>query len=108
MSEKPYQQKNAADENQVKEARLTEKRIRERELGDLRYLLASAQGRRLIWRLLGHCKSFESVWEPSAKIHYNAGKQDVGHFLMAEIIAADENSFLQMMKEAKQGEMTNV
>lgn len=108
MSEKTFQQKNAADEEQVKQARLSEKRVRERELSDIRYLLQSAQGRRFLWRLMGHCKSFESVWEASAKIHYNAGKQDVGHFVMSEIIASDENAFLQMMKEAKQGEMTNV
>lgn len=108
MSDKTYQQKNAADEHQVKQARMNEKMIRERELNDLRYLLASPQGRRFLWRVMARCKTFESIWEPSAKIHFNAGQQDLGHFVMAEIVAADENAFLQMMKEAKQGEMTNV
>lgn len=108
MSDKMYPQKNAADEEQVKQARSREKRIRERELSDIRYLLQSPQGRRFLWKLMGRCKTFESIWEPSAKIHFNAGQQDLGHFIMAEIIEADENSLLQMMKESKQGEMTNV
>ena len=101
-------QKNVADEKQVREQGAAVNRERLRELNDIRYLLQSPQGRRFLWRLLSRCKSFGSVWEPSAKIHYNSGQQDVGHFIMAEIVEADENAFLQMMKESKQGEMKDV
>lgn len=100
-------QRNAADEKQVQEAGNRAKRIRINELNDLRFILQTTQGRRFLWRLLSRCKAFHSVWEPSAKIHYNSGQQDVGHFLMAEIVEANEEAFLQMMKESKQGEMTN-
>lgn len=101
MSEKP-QQRNAADEDQVKQARSRENRVRERELSDLRYLLQSPQGRRFLWRIITDCKAFNSIWEASAKIHYNAGRQDVGHFIMAEVCAANEDAFLTMMKESKE------
>lgn len=107
MTEK-VNQRNAADEDQVKQAKSAARRIRDTEMNDLRYLLQSPQGRRYLWRLLSHCKVFESIWEASAKIHHNSGRQDVGHYVMAEIVEANEEALLQMMKEAKQGEMKNV
>lgn len=93
--------RNAADEAQVAEAGKRAKFDRKQELEDVRFILDSKQGRRFLWRLLSHCKVFESIWEPSAKIHHNSGRQDVGHFLMAEVVAANEDALLQMMKEAK-------
>jgi hypothetical protein len=105
MSDQKNSTPNAADEDQVGRAKGREKRLREREMNDIRYLLQSIQGRRFLWRLMGHCKVFESIWESSAKIHHNAGMQDIGHFVMAEIVAANEDAFLQMMKESKQGEI---
>lgn len=93
--------KNAADPEQIKKA---ENRIlngRDREIKDLQDVLSSPCGRRFIWRLLSHCKTFETIWEPSARIHYNAGIQDIGHFIMAEVVAADESAFLAMMTENK-------
>lgn len=99
---------NVADEEQVKHQVSRVKRIREREMSDIRYILQSIQGRRFMWRLMEFCKPFESIWESSARIHYNSGKQDVGHFLMGEITEADDDKFLQMMREAKRGELNDV
>jgi hypothetical protein len=96
--------KNAADKEQVKEAGRKERFIREQEIRDLQTILSMKEGRRFVWRLMSHCKAFHSIWEPSAKIHYNAGQQDVGHFVMAEVTAASEDALLLMMKESKQGE----
>lgn len=93
--------RNASNPEQVKAAGSRDKRLREIELNDLRHVLQSDQGRRFMWRVLSHCRVFESIWHNSALIHHNAGRQDVGHYLMAEIVEADENLFLQMMKESK-------
>jgi len=93
--------KNAASEKQVKKAETRELSKREMELNDLRIVLGSVRGRRVFWRLLEHCKVFGTVWEPSAKIHYNSGQQDVGHFLMSEIVQADERYLFDMMRENK-------
>ena len=91
--------KNLADKEQVKSAERKEKDRRRQEVEDLKEILSTKSGRRFIWRLLEHCKVFESIWHPSALIHYNAGKQDVGHFIMAEIISADTSAFQKMMEE---------
>ena len=101
--------KNAADEQQVREAEKKQKLRRDQELDDLKKILTMDAGRRLVWRLLGRARVFESVWEQSAKIHYNAGQQDFGHFIMSEVIEAGPEFLLRMMQESKQqGEQTNV
>lgn len=92
---------NAASEKQIKKAEVKGKDKRRRELSDIRSVLSSAPGRRLLWRFMEKCGTFQSIWEGSAKIHYNAGQQDLGHFIMAEIVEADENLLFKMMKEAK-------
>lgn len=100
--------KNAADEGQVREAEKKAKLHRDQELDDLRKTLSTDSGRRLVWRLLTRAKVFESVWEQSAKIHYNAGQQDFGHFIMGEVVEAGPEFLLRMMQESKQqGETQN-
>jgi len=98
--------KNAADEQQVKDAVFNQKLLREREVEDLKVLMAQPEFRRFAWRALAKCNVFGSVWENSARIHFNAGQQDIGHWLMAEIAKASEEGFLQMMKENR-GEIRN-
>lgn len=93
--------KNAADESQVKAAEVKEKLGRDRELSDLAILLALPEGRRFIWRLLVKAGAFRSVWEPSARIHFNAGQQDFGHYIIGEVEDANQEAFFQMMREAK-------
>lgn len=69
------------------------------ELADLRELVKSSAGRRVLWRLLEHCGVFRSIWSNSALIHFNEGKRDTGLFLMHEIAEADPNGLLTMMSE---------
>lgn len=98
--------KNAASKKQVKDADRKEKRHRDDELNDLREVLSSGPGRRVLWRILSECSTFGSIWHPSAAIHYNSGKQDLGHWLMGEVSEANAESLFLMMKENyKQGEI---
>ncbi len=91
--------KNAASKKQVEEAGGKERRMRERELNEMRMILSTPEGRSFIWRLMGRCKTFNSVWESSAKIHYNSGQQDIGFYLLAEIDQADPEMFFKMRNE---------
>lgn len=97
--EKKAYVKNASDPEQVREAEKKVKFDRKQELDDIKFLLSSIQGRRFIWRLLTHCRVFESIWHPSALIHHNSGMQDVGHFIQAEIVAAEPEAYVKMMME---------
>lgn len=100
MNKQPFV-KNAADVEQVREAEHREKREKIISIEDMRYVLGSEQGRRVMWKLLSHCNVFKSIWHPSAQIHHASGMQDVGHFIMAEIMDADEGALIQMMTESK-------
>lgn len=92
---------NAADRSQVEKGRKEEKRNAAQEVLDMKELLnlPSGAGRRILWNLLEHCKVFESVWHPSALIHYQSGQQDVGHLLLGKIMDAHPAALLQMMQE---------
>ena len=99
MAREEKKPRNAADEAQVRESAERDKSRREKELNDIEKILSTPEGERFLWRLPGHCGTFESIWEPSAKIHYLSGKQDVGHFLMAEIVEAKPEALVKMMKQ---------
>lgn len=92
---------NAADATQVKKARKTQRRARAQELEDIRDLLKSPGARRFLWRMLKQCRTFESVaGMHDAQTNYNAGRQDVGHFVFAEITAAQPDIVPQLMQQA--------
>jgi hypothetical protein len=93
--------RNAADPRQVRHAGRHEQRRRVQQLADLCAVLDTPFGRRFVWRLLEECRVFQSVWDPSSRIHYLAGRQDFGHFLMSEIDQADGDALFVLMREAR-------
>ena len=93
-------QRNAADAEKVD---AQDRLVRERERlerQDLVSVMSTKIGRRVLWRMLAECRVFESIYETNARIHYNAGKQDLGHWLMAELMDVDPNAWLVMQSEA--------
>ena len=95
---------NAADKEQLNSAKTKEKFLRKRELSDFRSILETNEGRRIFWRILERCRVFESVWDPSAKIHYLSGQQDLGHWILAEILSSNKAAFFKMIEENKKEE----
>ncbi|HMJ02427.1 MAG TPA: hypothetical protein VK506_05770 [Conexibacter sp.] len=93
--------RNAADPEQVERAGRKEKRLATREQDLTRAVLATPEGRAFCWSLLVKAKVFESIYHASALIHYNAGRQDFGHELIALLLDADEDGYLLMEKEAR-------
>lgn len=92
---------NAADRKQVEHAGRKERRVRQRELDDLRALLKFEEGRRFLWRLLGWSGYLENPTHTRGdQTHQNIGRGDCGRFLLSEIMQADESKFLQMQQEA--------
>lgn len=90
---------NAADAAEVREAEKKQQLKISQTHRDLQAVLRTSEGRRVFWRLLERARVFESVWENSARIHYNAGRQDFGHEIMADIVEAGEKFFFDMMVE---------
>lgn len=94
-------QTNAANPQQLRHATRKEKQRLERRLGALRAVMATPEGRMVMWELLERAGIFRSIWHPSAQIHYNAGRQDFGHEILAWLTDADEEAYLTMEREMR-------
>ena len=86
---------------------MTNKEKRDEQLEDVRWVMDSPRGRRFIRRLIGEvCCVYATVMRdqpgllPQERLAYNAGKQDVGHFLMDECSTAHPVGMQQMNQEA--------
>ena len=90
------------EKEKVKDRDIEVDLIRRKELNDIRTVLSNASGRRLMWRLMGHCGTFQTIFnKESSLMAYLSGQQDIGHFLMSEIAEADEGLLSKLMKENK-------
>jgi hypothetical protein len=92
--------KNAADKGQVRAARKAARANAQQVAKDWVAVMETPEGKRIAWRLIGICRTFQTVYDmDSHRTAYFAGKQDVGHQLLAEIMAAHPKAFLQMMQD---------
>ncbi len=67
---------------------------------DLRAVLATQAGRRLVWRLLNICKVFGDSFDSDTHLHArNAGMRSVGLKLMEEAQRVAPQSYLEMTGE---------
>jgi hypothetical protein len=96
---------DATNTSHVKDATRRERRRRRRFMDAVREVLNTPAGRLMFGErelgLLARCGVYRSVWEQSSRIHYNAGRQDVGHELMAIVTEADEAAYLTMEHEMR-------
>ena len=88
---------NAADPAQLKEAAEREAAKEQQSRLAMAAIMQLPEGRLVLWETLTFCRAFASVWDGSARIHYNSGQQDVGHYLMAKMADANPKAFAQMM-----------
>lgn len=83
------------------EERLT--RAREIELDEFRQLLNHKAFRSFLWRLMEHCKTFNSeVVNDPIILAAHSGLRNAGMWVFREIEEADEKAFTRMMTEAKE------
>lgn len=103
---KPAEVGNAGDPKQVRRA---EQRVRSRQkrfARALRAVLETPEGRLLFGErqlgVLARCGTFRTVFADNpVRMAYNAGRQDVGHELMALLTGAGEELFLRMEAECR-------
>lgn len=90
---------NASDPKQVKKAETKERLGQRQQDDDLRWVMSTPAGRRFLWSMMSDCKTFAPVWESSARIHYNAGQQDIGMGIFRNIMRLEPETFLKMKRE---------
>lgn len=73
-----------------------------KELSDIRKVLSLAEGRRLYWRLMSRAGAFHSPYTgENNATNKNCGRQEIGFFLLDELLEASPSTFTQMQREAK-------
>jgi hypothetical protein len=100
-------QTNVSSKKQVKAARLRAKFLRQQELNDTKNILATAWGRRFVWRYLGEAGVFHTSFrrECPHETSFNEGMRQVGLKLLADVMDADPEAYAKMTKEAQESEV---
>ena len=77
-----------------------QKQKRNRELNDLRKVLKTPEGRRLIWKRLCDATIFQSGFSTNAlQMAFMAGERNQGLRLLTDITEVDDDAFYQMFRE---------
>lgn len=93
--------KNAADAEQVKEAKKRSKSEREQALDDLEAVCSTPHGRRTIWRYLSLCGMFRtSYYGDVNQALFLEGQRNIGLQIVADLNEADPSIYLKMMQES--------
>lgn len=72
---------------------------RKAQLDRLRKLLGTIEGYDLVCRIVDYCRVFDSIWSPSAEIHKNAGRQEVGQWLYKEVAQASPQTAARLLMD---------
>lgn len=93
---KPY---NSADEKQVKERKQAVKNDQDTEADDIRWLMGTEQGRRVMRKLLERTGVFRLSYTGNSQTFFNEGQRNIGlpYFGMVTEHCPDE--YILMMKE---------
>jgi hypothetical protein len=73
---------------------------REREVNDLKWLMAHPQGRRIVARLLDQAGVSRTSFSHSGSVMaFNEGRRDMGLFIQAEVLEAAPEGYFKLLKE---------
>jgi len=92
---------NASDEKQIAEAKQKVKNRQDQEKDDLKYVLASAQGRRFIYKTLELTGIYKSSFTGSSETFFLEGQRNIGLKLLAKVQEVDFDGYLKMLNEFK-------
>lgn len=74
---------------------------RQVEANDIRWLMSSKQGRRVMHRFIEHCGVYRSTFTGNSETFFKEGMRNVGLFLVAEIQRHTPDAYAQMNTEAR-------
>lgn len=93
--------RQTGDPEAVKRDAAKHKLERKRELEDLRAVLETKEGRRLLWRIVSRCNPYSSIRHTNALVmSAMAGERDLATWIIREIITADKAYWLTMQQES--------
>lgn len=90
----------AAAEAQVAEQAKKAELRRKREIDDLKWLMAHAQGRRFICRLLDESGVHRTAFHTSGSVAaHNEGRKHIGYLLTSELMEFTPDAYVRLLKE---------
>lgn len=93
---------NLADTAQVKDADKKVRFGRERELEDMKFILSTPQGQRVLWRYLEHCGIYRDSFTGNSSTFYNEGRRSIGIKLLEDITTASPDAYIKMLTDHKE------
>lgn len=99
-------QTNVSKLDHIKKAEGREKRKRDTELDDIKWVLSTPMGRRFIWRYLGECGIFRSSFVGQFQTFFHEGERNIGLKLLADVNDSQPEAYVIMMKEARKDNET--
>mgnify|MGYP000025237787 CR=1 FL=1 len=80
---------------------LRDRMAAEREAADIRWLMESEQGRRIVWRILNQSGVFRSSFSSDAlAMAFSEGNRNIGLQLMAQVHELCPDMYPEMVREA--------
>lgn len=84
------------------EAERRDRLTRETEEGDIKWLVSTKRGRRIVWRFLDQAGVFRLSFNTNAaQMAFNEGNRNSGNRLLALVNDVAPDAFTQMLKESK-------
>lgn len=105
MNDKPY---NASDPQEIEEQQEKLDLQREKELNDLRFVLKTAQGRRVFKRILDKGGIFRNSFTGNSKTFFLEGRRDLAQFLLAEGLEAAPQEMLSVLINMQEKEKSKI
>lgn len=76
------------------------KKIRARQLDDIKKVLELPEGRRFLWRILEEGRVLSSCYHDNSQtMAYYEGKRDVGLFVLSELTSVNKNALGKIQNE---------
>lgn len=101
MKPNQYDPTDLAGQHADKREAEARKRVqRQQEIGELKWLMSSPRGRRIMWRLLDLAGVYRISFDPNAmKMAFNEGNRNLGNQLLKEVMTLCPELFPVMLKE---------
>jgi len=91
-----------AEEKQEAEARI--RVLRETEISDLKWLMSSERGRRIMWRVLEMAGVFQLSFDANAmRMAFNEGRRAYGNQILSQLMTVCPEQYPAMLKEHRNG-----
>lgn len=91
---------DARSQKQFKRDQKRSKRDRKQLLTDLRAVLGSEQGMRVMWHILGMCGMHDCPMTGNSWTYFRLGEQNIGVQLQVLIEEADDEAYIKMLQSA--------